>query len=467
VVGAGPNGLAAAITLARAGRSVTVYEAEETIGGGSRSAALTLPGFVHDTCSAIHALGVTSPVFRELPLAAHGLGYIAPDAPLAHPLDDGTAVMLERSVEATATALGGDAAAYRRLMGPLVTDWDSLMGEITQPVVRLPRHPLAMARFGAVALLPARFLARRAFVGARARALFAGLAAHSFLPLEAPFGSTFGLLLGGSAHVGGWPVARGGSQALADALAAHLRSLGGEIVTGFRVRSLDELPRTRAYILDVTPRQLDRIAGDRLPQGYRRALRGYRYGPGIFKLDYALDGPVPWRAAECLRAGTVHLGGTLEEISAGEAAVARGEHPQRPFVLVAQQSLFDPARAPAGKHTLWAYCHVPNGSTVDMTERIEAQLERFAPGFGDRVLARHAMDTAWVERHNETNVGGDISAGSHAGLQLFARPTLSRTPYATPAREIYLCSAATPPGGGIHGICGHQAARAALRRSLR
>lgn len=466
VVGSGPNGLAAAIELARSGRHVLVLEAEPTIGGGARSAELTLPGFVHDTCSAIHPLATASPFFRTIPLAEQGLEWIHPGAPIAHPLDEGTAVVVDRSVDVTAHRLGRDGGAYRRLMGPLARDFHKIVAATTRPLARLPRHPLALARFGLPALLSASFLARRTFRDEPARALFAGLAAHSFLPLEAPLSATFALLLGSAAHAVGWPLPRGGTQRIADAMAAHLRELGGEIRTGVRIGAMTDLPAASAYLFSIGPRGLERIASERLPEGYRAGLRSYRYGPGIFKVDYALEGPVPWTAPECLRAGTVHLGGTLEEIAAGERAVARGEHPERSFVLVAQQSLFDNTRAPEGKHTLWAYCHVPNGSTVDMTARIEAQIERFAPGFRDRILARHAMDTRWVEAHNESYVGGDISTGSHRGLQLFARPMLRLDPYSTPARDIYICSAATPPGAGVHGMCGYNAARSALRRAF-
>lgn len=466
VVGSGPNGLSAAIALARAGHRVRVHEAEPTIGGGARSAALTLPGFVHDICSAIHPLGVGSPFFNELPLAAHGLEWIHPGIPVAHPLDDGTAVELRRSVDETADGLGVDARAYRRLVAPLARHWDALLEDALRPALHIPRHPLLVARFAPVALSSAKLLANRVFRGPRARALLAGLAAHSFLPLDAAFSASFGLMLAASGHTVGWPMPRGGSQRIADALASYLRSLGGEIVTGDRVARIADLGNARAILFDTTPRALERIAGDRLPGRYRRALSRYRYGPGVFKLDYALSGPVPWRAEACTRAGTVHLGGTFGEIAAGERAVSRGEHPERPFVLVAQQSLFDPVRAPAGQHTLWAYCHVPNGSTVDMTARIEAQLERFAPGFGAQVLARSVQNTRDVESHNANYIGGDVAAGSHAGFQLLARPVWSPDPYATPARDIYLCSAATPPGGGVHGMCGANAARSALRRSF-
>lgn len=465
VVGAGPNGLAAAIALAQAGRSVLVREARDTVGGGCRSAELTLPGFVHDVCSAIHPWPVASPFFRTLPLARYGLEIVHPGAPLAHPLDDGTAIVLERSVDETARGLGPDAAAYRRLMGPFVARADDLLPGILGPF-RPPRHPLLMARFGLQALRPATSLARSAFGGVRARALFIGIAAHSMVRLDQLATAAFGLSLAIVAHAYGWPIARGGSQRIVDALAAHLRGLGGEIVTGAPVVSIDELPPARAVLFDVTPRQLLRIASQRLPLRYRRALERFRYGPGVFKVDLALDGPIPWRARDCVRAGTVHLGGTLEEIAASEDAVARGEHPERPFVLLAQQSLFDETRAPAGRHTVWAYCHLPNGSTEDMTERIERQIERFAPGFRDRILARHVMTPSDLERYNPNYLGGDINGGIQDIWQLFARPVASLVPYATSTREIYLCSSSTPPGGGVHGMCGYHAARAALRRSF-
>jgi phytoene dehydrogenase-like protein len=463
IVGAGPNGLAAAITLARAGRSVLLLEAKETIGGGTRSAELTLPGFVHDICSALHPLGVASPFFRDLPLARYGLEWIFPPATLAHPLDDGTAVLVQGTVEQTAANLGPDAAAYRRLMGPLVAGWQGLLDDILGPL-RLPSHPVRMARFGLVGLLPAATLARTAFRGERARAVLAGMASHAMMPLTAPATAAFGLVLALVAHAIGWPMARGGSQRIADALGAHLRSLGGEIVTGHPVRSWADLPRARAILFDTSPRQFVQIAGEQLPAGYRRALSRFRYGPGVFKADYALDGPIPWQAEECLSAGTVHVGGTLEEIVAAEAAPWRGEHPQRPFVLVAQQSLFDTARAPEGKHTVWAYCHVPHDSNEDMTARLEAQLERFAPGFRDRILARHTVTAAGMEAYNPNYVGGDINAGVQDLRQLFTRPVARPDPYTAPAQGLYLCSSSTPPGGGVHGLCGYYAAQAALRR---
>ena len=465
VVGSGPNGLAAAITVAQAGRSVLVLEASDTIGGGARSAELTLPGFVHDVCSAVHPLAVGSPFFSTLPLSEHGLKWIHPPAPVAHPFDDGTAVILERSVGTTTETLGRDGGAYMGLMAPLVADWDKLASEVLGPL-RPPRHPLVLARFGLRALRSARGLAESVFEGERARSLFAGLAAHSMLPLERRPTAAFGLLLGASGHSVGWPVPRGGSQSISNALASYLRSLGGEIVTNQNVRSVDDLPVARAVLLEVTPRQLLRIAGSRLPAGYRRKLGGYRYGPGAFKMDWALDGPIPWKAAECARAGTVHLGGTIGEIAASETAVWRGEHPERPYVLLAQQSLFDTTRAPDGKQTVWAYCHVPNGSTFDMADRIEAQIERFAPGFRDCILARNVMSPARLEEYNPNYVGGDINGGVQDLGQLFTRPVFRPVPYSTPARGIYICSSSTPPGGGVHGMCGYFAARAALRRDL-
>jgi phytoene dehydrogenase-like protein len=464
VVGAGPNGLAAAITIAREGRSVLLIEGEQTIGGGTRSAELTLPGFVHDVCSAIVPLAVASPFFASLTLDGHGLEFIHPRAALAHPLDDGSVALLDRSVDATARGLGEDHRSYRRLMEPLVDRADALLSDVLGPL-RVPRHPFVLARFGLSGIKSLRGLASR-FDGQAAQALLAGIAAHSMLPLDRAPSAAVALVLGMLAHTAGWPMARGGSQRIADALTTHLRSLGAEIVTGRWVGSLDDLPPSRAVLLDVTPRQVLGIAGHRLPPGYRRSLERFRYGPGVFKVDYALDGPVPWKAEECSWAGTVHLGGTLEEIAAAEEIVAQGEHPERPLVLLAQQSLFDPTRAPDGKHTLWAYCHVPHGSPVDMTDRIEDQIERFAPGFRDRVLARSVMSPADLERHNPNYVGGDINGGLQSLLQTFARPTLRPVPYSTPLRGLYLCSSSTPPGGGVHGMCGYHAARAALRGAL-
>ena len=462
VIGSGPNGLAAAIVLARAGRSVLVREAADTVGGGVRSEALTLPGFVHDTCSTIYPLGAGSPVFRRLPLAEHGLEWAHSEAALAHPLDGGRAAILERDVDATAAGLGEDAEAYRALFGPLVRDWPALERAILRPLVRVPRHPVALGRFGLSALRSAEGLARSRFRGEQARALFAGCSAHSTLRLDRSPSASFGLVLTTAAHTAGWPVVRGGAQALADALASYLRSLGGEIQTGARVESLAELASARAVLADLSPRELLRLGGDRLPPRYRRALERYRYGPGSFKLDLALDGPVPWAAPEVGRAACVHVGGTLEEVAAAERAPWEGRPAERPFVLLAQQSVADTSRAPEGKHTVWAYCHVPNGSTFDMTERIEAQIERFAPGFRDRILARAVTTPGDFERRNPNLAGGDINAGAQDLPQLVFRPVPRLVPYTTPVPGLFLCSASTPPGGGVHGLCGFGAAQAAL-----
>lgn len=462
VIGAGPNGLAAAVVLARAGRRVLVREAADTIGGGCRSAELTLPGFTHDICSAVHPFAVASPVFRTLPLAAHGLEWIEPPVMLAHPLDTGGAFVY-RSLERTAASLGADGGRYLELMRPLARAWTSI-----EPVVlgaqRLPRRPLALARFGLLALRSAAALSRR-FAGEPARALVAGMAAHSLLPLDRRPTAGVALALTISAHTTGWLFPRGGAQSLANALGSYLRSLGGEIETGAPVTSLDDLPPARAVLCDLAPAPLLRIAGDRLPAGYRRSLARYRYGPGSFKVDYALDAPIPWRHPECARAGTVHLGGTFEEIAAAEEAAWRGRAAERPYVLLAQPTLFDPGRAPAGRHVAWVYCHVPSGSTVDMLARIEAQIERFAPGFRDRVLARAVMGPADLERYNPNYVGGDIGAGVMDLGQLVTRPTWRA--HATPVHGLLLCSASTPPGVGVHGMCGYLAARRALAGPLR
>lgn len=460
VVGSGPNGLGAAITLARAGRRVLVREGQPTAGGGVRSAELTLPGFVHDLCSAIHPLGLGSPFLRTLPLADHGLSWAHPISPAAHPLDDGTAVMLERLVEETASGLGRDGAAYRRLAGPFSQAWEDLAEDILAPP-GLPRHPLLFARFGSLAVRSARGLATALFRGDRARALFAGLAAHGTLPLEAPLTASFGIVLATLAHAVGWPAPRGGAQRLADALVAHLRTLGGSVELDAPVTSLGDLPSSRAVLLDVTPPQWAALVPGR--SDVRAAASRHRRGPGVFKVDWALSAPIPWRARDCDRAGTVHLGGTLEEIAAGEAAVWRGENPERPCVIVVQHTLFDPTRAPEGRHTAWAYCHVPNGSTEDATSRIEAQVERFAPGFRDVVLARSALAPADLERHNPNYLGGDISGGV-LDLRHLLSGVLPPGPYVTPVAGWYLCSSSTPPGGGVHGLCGHHAARLALRR---
>lgn len=460
MIGSGPNGLAAAITLAQARRSVLVIEGKDTIGGGTRSEELTLPGFVHDVCSAVHPMAVISPFFRSLPLEQHGLAWIQPPIPLAHPLDDGSAAVLMRSVEETAASLGKDAAAYKQIFGRLVDDWPRLES-LLLGITRIPRHPFATSFFGLTAMRSATGFAQSHFRGDHARALFAGLAAHSMLPLERMATAAFGLVFAMTAPVAGWPIPRGGSQSIANALASYLRSLGGEIVTGEMVHSLDELPKTRATLCDVTPRQLLAIAGGRLPESYRAKLGSYRYGPGVCKVDWALEAPIPWTAEACRRAGTVHVGGTIDEIAASERAPSKGEHAERPFVLLSQPTLFDSSRSLAGTHIAWAYCHVPLNSDVDMSGRIEQQIERFAPGFRRTILKRSVMLTADMQRRNPNLIGGDINGGSAELDQFFLRPT--RRLYRTPARGLYLCSASTPPGGGVHGLCGHLAARAALR----
>jgi phytoene dehydrogenase-like protein len=463
VVGSGPNGLAAAITLARAGCSVLVCEANSTIGGGARSAELTLPGFLHDVCSAVHPLAAGSPFFKALPLERFGLEWIQPDIPLAHPLDDGSAACLHRDVDLTADRLSGDSQMYRWLMKPLARDWEKLAGEFLQPMLHLPRHPVALARFGAFGICPATFLAKKLFRHEPARALLAGIAAHSFLPLEALVSSAFALVLGLAGHAVGWPVPRGGAQQIANALAAYLHGLGEKIEVNRRVENLNDLPKSRAVLLDVSAWEFLRLASEQLPPAYRHRLESFRHAPGIFKIDYALSSPIPWRAEPCRRAGTIHLGGSIDEIAAAERDAFRGNIPERPFVLVAQQSLFDETRAPLGQHTLWAYCHVPFNCKLDVSDRIESQIERFAPGFRDCILARHKMSAADLGKSNSNLDGGDITGGAADLMQLIARPTLSPTPYRTPIRGVYLCSSSTPPGGGVHGMCGYHAARAALR----
>lgn len=463
VVGAGPNGLVAAATLGAAGWRVLVVEAGSEVGGGTRSEQLTLPDFVHDVCSAIHPLGAASPAMRKLPLADHGLEWIHPDAPLAHPLDGGRAAFLERDVDATARGFGTDGRAYRKLVDPFVDAGTHLIDGLMSPLDLPPRHPFLLARYGAVGIRPATAVAGR-FDNDEAAAVFTGLAGHSMLALNAPITAGFGVFLGVLAHSVGWPMPKRGSQAIARALAAIVVAQGGAIVCDHRVTSLRDVPLARATLLDLTPRQVLALDDGRLPHRYRRSLERFRYGPGVFKVDWALDGPTPWTNAEILRAATVHVGGTSAEIAASEKEVQRGRHPERPFTLFAQPSLFDATRAPAGKHTAWAYCHVPSGSTVDMTDAIESQIERFAPGFRDRILARHTMSPAALEAHDNNYIGGDINGGVSDLRQFFARPRLSLHPWATPLPDLFLCSSSTPPGGGVHGMCGWNAARLVLRR---
>ena len=461
VIGSGPNGLAAAIVLAQAGMQVEVFEAESQPGGGARTMELTLPGFHHDFGSAVHPMAAGSPFFSSLPLANYGLEWIHSPAPLAHPLEDGTAVVLERNLDDAAAALGADGRAWRNLVGPFARDWAGLAQDILRPMVRLPRHPFLLARFARTAIPPAAFLARRRFRSERTRALFAGLAAHSFLSLHEPLSASFGMVLAAAAHAVGWPIPRGGAQSITSALSAHLAQLGGKITTSARIASFDQLPPRDLTLCDITPRQLLRLTQGKLSPVYRTLLADYRYGPGIFKVDYALSNPIPWKAAECLRAATVHLGGSMAEIAAAETAMASGHPAERPFVLLAQPTLFDPSRAPAGKHIAWAYCHVPNSSTFNMLDRLEAQIELFAPGFRECILARRVFSPAEMEAMDANLVGGDISGGAVNLRQFLFRPTWRQ--YATSAKDVYLCSSSTPPGGGVHGMCGYNAATQALR----
>ena len=463
VVGSGPNGLAAAIELARAGRSVHVVEGRDEIGGGTRTAELTLPGFQHDVCSGCHPMGLLSPAFRTWPLAEHGLEWIRPGVSVAHPLDDEPAVLLSRSLAETARGLGGDARAYERLFAPFLKEPHGLFADLLGPL-RIPKHPLRMIRFGLAGILPATRLYGWIFREKRARALLAGCAAHSILPLERALTGAVGMILALTGHMDDWPVAAGGSRSIGNALASYLESLGGKIETGRPIGSLNDLPRSRVVLFDTSPAQLANIAGSKLPAGYLRRLDRYRYGPGIFKLDLALDGPIPWKDPRCLQAATVHLGGTMEEIAASEAAVWRGQHPENPFVLVVQQSQFDPSRAPVGKHTGYAYCHVPARSDLDLTDVVERQIERFAPGFRDLILARHATKTLDLEAENPNYFGGAITGGAADLFQFFTRPVARLDPYTTPNPRFFICSASSPPGGGVHGMCGAFAARSALRR---
>lgn len=461
VVGSGPNGLAAAITLKQAGLSVLLIEAKDAIGGGLRSAQLTLPGFIHDHCAAVHPLAIGSPYFKTLPLDVFGLKYIHPAIPMAHPLDGGKAATLYHSLAETADNLGVDTNAYHQLLDHLVAHWPELKTDILGPL-RLPKHPLEMARFGLNALRSATTLSKR-FKTQEAKSLWAGVAAHSIQPLSNMTTSAIGLVLLATAHSEGWPFIKGGTGKLGDALAAYFLSIGGEVQTGFYVRTLTQLPSAKAVLFDVTPKQLLQIAGHSFSALYHWQLKRYRYGMGAFKIDWALDAPIPFTAEQCRRAGTLHLGNSIEEIVQSEAETAAGKHADKPFVLLSQPSLFDSSRAPAGKHTAWAYCHVPNGSTVDMTGKIEQQVERFAPGFKERIIGRHTVNTQQLEDYNPNYIGGDINGGSLDVRQLFTRPALRLSPYRTSTTGLYICSSSTPPGGGVHGMCGYHAARRALK----
>jgi len=461
IIGAGPNGLAAAITLAQRGVPVEVFEAQPQAGGAARTLELTLPGFLHDFGSAVHPLAAGSPFFSSLPLQAHGLEWIHSPAPLAHPFDDGTAITLERNLHDAESALGPDGKRWRRLLQPFVDGWSALSAEILRPLHIVTPHPFLLARFGLVAFPPATALAHL-FRSERTKALFAGLAAHSFLSLDEPLSAAFGVTLAAAAHAVGWPIPRGGAQSITNALCAHLATFGGALKTSTRIEDLSALQDYDAILCDVTPHQLLRLARNRFPTRFAHQLANYRYGPGAFKVDYALSSPIPWKAADCARAATVHLGGSFGEIAASEYDMSHGRHSERPFVLLAQPSLFDPTRAPAGKHTAWAYCHVPNGSSVDMLSPLESQIERFAPGFRDCVIARHVFSPAALENMDANLIGGDISGGTMDLHQFFFRPTWRH--YATPVRNIYICSSSTPPGGGVHGMCGHNAAKLAASR---
>jgi phytoene dehydrogenase-like protein len=465
VIGSGPNGLAAAIYLAKRKLSVLVVEAADAIGGGMRSAELTLPGFTHDICSAIHPLTIASPFFKTLPLRDFGLEFIQPTAPVAHPLDDGTAVLVRRSVAETAADLGADGPGYERLVTVLARNFEVVAPDLLAPL-QIPKNPFLMAAFGLKAFASAKSLAEHYFKTERGRAMFAGNAAHSMIPLEDVPSAAFGLVLQLSAHAVGWGFPKGGAQRIADALAAYFLSLGGKIDTGWEVKNIDELPGSQVVLFDVTPRQILRIAGHRLPAAYRKRLEKYKYGAGVFKMDFALSAPVPWTAKECFETATVHLGGTFEEIAESERAHGQGKISEKPFVLVAQHSLFDATRAPEGHHTAWAYCHVPNGATADMSEIIENQIERFAPGFRDCILAKAVKTPADLEKYNANNIGGDINGGAGTLGQLFTRPVAKIDPYAIPVKGLYICSSSTPPGGGVHGMCGYHAAKTAFEREF-
>ncbi|WP_419698227.1 phytoene desaturase family protein [Mucilaginibacter sp. NFX135] len=460
IVGSGPNGLAAAILLQQNGLSVLLLEGKKEIGGGLRSAELTLPGYLHDICSAIHPMAAASPFFETLPLEQYGLEYIYPEIAAAHPFDDGTAAILTKSIEQTASLLGDDEQAYLKLINPVVKNWPLIASDALGPL-HFPKHPLAMAQFGLDGLTSAIFLEKR-FKTQAAKGLFAGMAAHAIQPLSNLATSAIGLVLMAQGHLKGWPVPKGGSKQIANALTSYFISIGGKIETDRYIESLSQLPSAHAVLFDITPRQLLKIAGNQFSSLYKWQLERYRYGMGVFKIDWALDAPIPFKAEPVKQAGTVHIGNTFEEIADGEQRIWKGEHPEKPFVLLAQQSQFDASRAPVGKHTAWAYCHVPNGSAKDMTAIIEQQVERFAPGFRDTILAKHTFNTAEMEEYNPNYIGGDINGGVIDIGQLFTRPALRWSPYKTSAKGLYICSSSTPPGGGVHGMCGYHAAKKAL-----
>lgn len=461
VLGSGPNGLAAAILLQQNGLSVLLIEGKDTIGGGMRSAELTLPGFTHDICSAIHPLAAASPFFETLPLATHGLEYIYPEIAAVHPFDNGSAAVLKHNVDETAALLGGDLQVYKDLLHPVVNNWPLIAPDVLGPL-HFPKYPLAMARFGLTGLRSAVSIANN-FKTEQAKGLFAGMAAHAIQPLTHLSTAAIALVLLSAGHLKGWPLPKGGSQQIANALASYFISLGGKIETNTYISALGQLPSAHAVLFDITPKQLLQIAGHRFSAIYKWQLQRYRYGMGVFKVDWALDGPIPFTAKECRQTGTVHIGNTLSEIVSSEQQTWEGGHPEKPFVLLAQQSLFDPTRAPKGKHTGWAYCHVPHGSGKNMTAVIENQVERFAPGFKDQILAKHVISPVQMEEYNPNYIGGDINGGVLDLGQLFTRPALRWSPYRTSAKGIYICSSSTPPGGGVHGMCGYHAAKRALK----
>jgi phytoene dehydrogenase-like protein len=467
IIGSGPNGLSAAIHIARHGFSVLVLEASSTIGGGARSAELTLPGFIHDVCAAVLPLSLNSPFFASLPLNQYGVEWIHSPVSLTHPLDHGKTALVHRSIQNTALALGTDGPAYHNLFSRLSEDWELIKQDVLGPLPVPPRHPIASARFGMKALLSSTSLAKKLFRDQPAQAIFAGMAAHSIMPLEAPATSAFGLVTNLLAHTVGWPLVKGGTQNLSNALAAYLLSLGGEIITNYRAKQISELPHSRAVMFDTSPHAMLEIAGEDLPVGYQEQIRRYRYGPGVFKMDFALDAPIPWKNPDNCLSAAVHIGGSMEEIAFSERTIWNGEHAERPYIILAQPTLYDPTRAPTGKHTVWAYCHVPNGSTLDRSEVVENQIERFAPGFRERILAKHSYTAQQMEMYNANYVGGDINCGIQDLKQLFTRPVPRLSPYTTPAKNIFLCSSATPPGGGVHGMCGYFAAQSVLNTVLK
>lgn len=462
IVGSGPNGLTAAITLAQKGYRVIVYEASDTPGGGVRSKELTLPGYSHDVCSTVYPLGVGSPVLKTFPLEKFGLQWIYPDFEMAHPFDDGTAAVLHKSVEKTALSLGKDYASYNKWMTRLLEDWDDIVNRVLGPL-KIPEHPVKMSRFGIYALQSAHSFSKRYFRGNKGRGFFSGLAAHSILDLDEPATAAIGLVLAIMGHSEGWPIPKGGAQKLTDALVGYLKSLNGEVVVEHKINSVADLPPARVILFDLTPKQLLQITGNEFSAGYRKELEKYRYGSGVFKLDWALNEPIPFEAKVCRKAGTVHLGGTMEEIVSSEKSIRNGGYPERPFVLLTQPTQFDPLRAPKGKHIAWAYCHVPNGSTKDMTNVIEDQIERFAPGFKDTIIKRHKMNAVDFQNYNANYIGGDINGGLQDIKQLFTRPVKKWDPYQTAVKNWFICSSSTPPGGGVHGMCGYHAAQSALK----